>query len=232
MPKHSPLPIDHITVTSPTLALGADFVLQTLGVTPQTGGEHPRMGTHNMLLRLGDDMFLEVIATNPKATAPDRPRWFGMDHLHAESKPALTTWVIRTQDMNATHAAASEDLGKIEPMSRGALNWLLMIPEDGSVPLDGVGPAVIEWHTDKLPASALENRGVSLVELQVFHPDPARVSRLLESVGFAGPVTVAGVAAGVAPYLRARIDTPHGIRELPRVAKAISGQTWTPLAGT
>jgi Glyoxalase-like domain len=218
MPKLSSLSIDHLTVVTPTLALGADYVLQTLGVAPQMGGEHPRMGTHNMLLRLGDDMFLEVIAPNPKATAPNRPRWFGMDHLRATSKPALTTWVIRTQGMNATHAAASEDLGKIEPMSRGAISWLLTIPEDGSVPLDGVAPGVIEWHADKLPASTLEDRGLSLVELQVFHPYPARVSRLLESVGFAGPVTVTGVAAGVVPYLRALIDTPDGVRELSRAA--------------
>ena len=68
--------IDHITVTAPTLEAGAAFVVQALGVAPQPGGEHPLMGTHNLLLKLSDTAFLEVIAVNPKATAPQRPRWF------------------------------------------------------------------------------------------------------------------------------------------------------------
>lgn len=54
--------LDHITVTAFSLEAGAAFVSETLGVAPQAGGEHPRMATHNLLLRLGDAMFLEVIA--------------------------------------------------------------------------------------------------------------------------------------------------------------------------
>lgn len=72
--------IDHITITAPSLAAGAEFVSQTLGVLPQVGGEHPRMGTHNLLLRLGDALFLEVISPNPLVPAPARPRWFALDN--------------------------------------------------------------------------------------------------------------------------------------------------------
>ena len=76
-----PSQIDHLTVTAPSLAAGSAFVQEVLGVAPQAGGEHPRMGTHNLLLRLGDSLFLEVIAANPQVPAPDRPRWFGLDQL-------------------------------------------------------------------------------------------------------------------------------------------------------
>ena len=68
--------LDHITVTAFSLETGAEWVTQSLGVGPQAGGEHPRMGTHNLLLRLGDAAFLEIIAPNPAAQAPSRPPEF------------------------------------------------------------------------------------------------------------------------------------------------------------
>ena len=43
--------IDHIAITAPTLAVGMEFVQRSLGVMPQVGGEHPRMGTHNPFAR-------------------------------------------------------------------------------------------------------------------------------------------------------------------------------------
>jgi Glyoxalase-like domain len=105
--------IDHITVTAPTLEAGAEFVRQALGILPQAGGEHPRMGTHNLLLRLGDALFLEVISPNPKAAAPARPRWFGLDAMARDTAPSLATWVARTPDIRASIAACPEALGDI-----------------------------------------------------------------------------------------------------------------------
>lgn len=64
--------LDHLVVVAPTLAAGAQYVEERLGVVMQPGGKHPRMGTHNLLLRLGD-CYLEVIAPNPDAPAPTRP---------------------------------------------------------------------------------------------------------------------------------------------------------------
>lgn len=206
--------IDHITITSPTLEAGAALVRQVLGVEPQLGGEHPRMGTHNLLLRLGDALFLEVISPNPKAPAPSRPRWFNLDGLAVDAMPALSTWVVRTLDIHTTASACSEPLGNIEPMSRGALNWLITIPADGSVPLDGVAPALIEWHTDAHPASRLDDRGLALDRLEIFHPDPGRISCLLSSIGIASDVSVLPLATGMKPHLVAHIDTPLGRRML------------------
>ncbi len=206
--------IDHITVTAPTLEAGAAFVLDRLGVAPQAGGEHPRMGTHNLLLRLGDALFLEVIAANPAAPAPTRPRWFALDTLALQSPPTLATWVVRTSDIAASHAAASEVLGSIEQMSRGTLDWLITIPADGSLPLDGAGPALIEWHTDVHPASRLQEHGLSLARLEILHPDPERVSRLLASLELAAAVTVTAAAAASPARLVAHIETPWGLRQL------------------
>ncbi len=206
--------IDHITVTAPSLDVGAAFIRQTLGIEPQIGGEHPRMGTHNLLVRLGDALFLEVISPNPKAPPPGRPRWFGLDSLRPDALPALSTWVARTTNIHAMAAACSEQLGNIEAMSRGALNWLITIPANGSVPVDGIAPALIEWHTDIHPASTLRDVGLSLVKLEIFHSEPTRVSRLLSSIGISAPLSVSPLSSGIAPYLVAHIDTPQGLRQL------------------
>lgn len=206
--------IDHIVVTAPSLEAGAGYIAQTLGVAPQAGGEHPRMGTHNLLLRLGESVYLEVIAPNPGAPAPARPRWFGLDSLLPDSRPALSTWVARTTDIQAATAACPEPLGGIEAMSRGTLNWLITIPADGVVPLDGVAPALIEWHVGVHPATRLQDLGLSLVELRIFHPDAARVAGLLSALNLEGPVSVAALPGNAAPYLLACIDTPQGVRQL------------------
>src|ERR1700739_2059301 len=97
--------LDHIVITAPTLALGVDFVRQTLGVTPQMGGEHPRMGTHNYFLKLGEKIYLEVIAVNPNAPSPQRPRWFALDQVGPDELPRLATWVARTDDIKAAVSA-------------------------------------------------------------------------------------------------------------------------------
>jgi hypothetical protein len=208
----SPCRIDHITVTAPSLAVGAAFVRNALGVSPQTGGEHPRMGTHNLLLRLGDTLFLEVIAVNPSAGQPARPRWFALDTLAPQSAAALATWVVRTDDIRSKVSAASEPLGNIEPMSRGPLDWLITIPADGSLPLDGVAPTLIEWHCDDHPARKLDDQGMSLVKLELFHPEPGRIAKLLQSLALEAPVSI---QAGPASRMVAHIQSPRGLRRLP-----------------
>lgn len=204
--------IDHITVTAPTLQAGAALVLGALGVAPQPGGKHPRMGTHNLLLRLGDVLFLEVIAVDPDAPAPDRPRWFALDDLAPDAPAALSTWVVASDDIRAATAASTEDLGRIEPMSRGARNWLITIPADGSLAMDGVAPALIEWDDKPHPAAGLADHGLSLLKLQIFHPEPARVAALLASIGLADDRLECHHSDS--PRLAAHIHTPQGIRKL------------------
>jgi hypothetical protein len=206
--------IDHIAVTAPSLEVGAALVREVLGVSPQAGGEHPRMGTHNLLLRLGDKLFLEVIAPNPAAPAPSRPRWFALDTLRPNAAPSLATWVARTSDIHAVASASSEPLGNIEPMTRGTLSWLITITPDGSLPFDGIAPALIEWQTEVHPAAKLQDQGLSLATLELFHPEPERISRLFLSLGLEAPLSVLSTSSGSPPRLVAHINTPFGVRLL------------------
>ena len=208
--------LDHIVIVAPSLVQGVEYVRQCLGVTPQPGGEHPRMATHNALIKLGDEIFLEVIAINPGAPGPARPRWFELDRMDRNAMPRLATWVARTNDIHAAVAASTVPLGNMEPMTRGALNWLITIPGDGSLPMHGMAPTLIEWHNGPHPAINLKDQGCSLVKLEGFHPQADRIAELLQSIGFSGNFPVYPIAQGEPPYLVAHIQTPDG----PRVLRA------------
>ncbi|MGR9052447.1 MAG: VOC family protein [Gammaproteobacteria bacterium] len=206
------LRLDHIVITAPMLDVGVHYIKELLGTEPQAGGEHPRMGTHNRLLRLGGAQYLEVIAPNPQAPIPARPRWFGLDRLHSDAEPTLSAWVLCCSDIEAAVASCSESLGDIEAMNRSSLNWLITIPADGNIPLDGVGPALIEWHTDVHPAVNLENRCLNLARLEIRHPEPERAIRMLASLGVDEQVSVVPINRGDTPSLTAHIETPDGMR--------------------
>lgn len=202
--------LDHLVVTAPTLAAGVAYVQAQLGVALQPGGSHARMGTHNCLLKLGPSTYLEVIAVDPEAGVPGLPRWFGLDRR--EPAPRLATWVARTSDIQAA-AAGFPGYGRIEPMARGSLRWAITLPGQGGMPFDGVGPSLIQWHTEPHPAAALAEAGCSLAGLAGCHPQAEAVQALLRTIGFqdAGKVTI---RPGDLPGLVAHIRTPAGLRTL------------------
>lgn len=206
--------IDHLVITSPSLEAGSQWIFERLGVRPAPGGEHPRMGTHNHLLRLGDTVYLEVIAIQPGAPAPQRPRWFDLDRLPADAPPRLACWVARTEDLPAALAAAGEDLGPAEPMSRGDLRWQISIPRDGVPALGGLAPSLIQWQAPTHPAQGLPDAGCRLEALTLVHPDPQRIETLLHRLQLAEPGVQVAVREGASPGLQAQVRTPAGLQTL------------------
>jgi hypothetical protein len=206
--------IDHIVITAPSLPVGAEYVRQSLGLAPQIGGEHQRMGTHNMLLRVGEAMYIEVIAVNPNAPRPNRRRWFDLDRTNANSMPGLATWVARTNDIRSAVLESRLQLGEIESMSRGQFNWLITIPADGSLPFQGIAPSLIQWLNEHHPVDKLPDSGCSLIRLEGFHPDADKIAGLLRSIGFEGEFSVSPLSGQKQPYLVAHIQTPGGVRQL------------------
>lgn len=99
-------------------------------------------------------------------------------------------------------------------MARGTLEWLITIPADGSLPLGGVAPALIQWHARVHPASAMPDLGCSLEALDLLHPEPARIAALLRSLELAEPAVPISVLASAAAGLVAHIRTPHGVRTI------------------
>jgi glyoxalase-like protein len=199
--------LDHIVVTAASLQEGVEHVRRALGVEMQAGGEHARMGTHNCLLKLGDKLFLEVIAADPAAPHPGRPRWFQLDEPESVKAPLLAAWVARCDYI---HALAPASLGKIETMARGSFRWLITVPEDGKLPLQGIAPTLIQWLSDSHPADALKDLGCSLLGFEGFHPEPESVTGMLRTIGFDGEFRVSQGP----PRLIAHIRTPAKVQRL------------------
>lgn len=202
--------IDHLVVTAPDLGAGAAWLRDILGVEPEPGGSHARMGTHNRLLRLGKAAYLEVIAIDPAAPDPGRPRWFGLDELEPGALPRLATWVVRTTDIQSALAASPVVSGYVTPMSRGELNWQITVPRNGGLPLQGIAPTLIQWQ-DRHPAAVMPESGCTLLRLEGFHPRAGKVQAMLGAIGFQGEFSVSPIPAGSPPRLVAHIQTPKGI---------------------
>ena len=62
--------LDHLVVAAADLEEGTRWVEERLGVGLEAGGRHTLFGTHNRVLSLGPDCYLEVIAVDPEAPPP------------------------------------------------------------------------------------------------------------------------------------------------------------------
>ena len=211
-----PLELDHLTVIAPSLEAGAAHVRAQIGVEMPAGGQHPLMGTHNLLLRLGDATFLEVIAVDPTAEPPGRPRWFGLDAADviqrdwAEGR-RLRGWVARTDDLDSVLADPGALLGEKTVATRGDRTWHIAVPGDGSLPLDGAAPTAMSWGARGNPARDMPDLGVRLASFTIEHPDPAGIAALYRRLGVTDPPEV---RQGDRLRYRAMIETPQGMKEL------------------
>ncbi|MFC4637345.1 VOC family protein [Deinococcus hohokamensis] len=193
--------LDHLVVAARTLEEGRAWLEGRLGVTLSPGGEHELFGTHNALLSLGPDAYLEVIAVNPSAPAPRRPRWFALDDPAMQARlaagPALIHWVARVP-------ALPEGPGVLA-LARGALRWTLTVPAGGQLPQGGVQPSLIAWQTPA-PPSLLPDLGVRLAGLHLGTPEPDALRTQLDHLG----LVEAEVYEAPQPELRCTVETPGG----------------------
>jgi len=204
--------LDHLVVGAATLAQGIEYIERITGVSPRPGGKHVAMGTHNALLRLGDRVFLEVLAIDPEGTKPDRPRWFDLDNIALKAElteqPRLIHWVARTSDIERAAACCPIPLGAVHSLARGDYRWRITITDDGKPPGKGIAPTLIQWDVAAHPADSLPDSGVSIAALAGAHPEPERIRSALAALGLAGALPVT-----YDPYARlaAMLRTPGGV---------------------
>ena len=185
----APMPamLDHIVIGADHLESGTRWTEARLQSATDGGGAHPLMSTHNRLMRLAGGPYLEIIATDPAAPSPNRPRWFTLDDAATQRRladgPAALCWVASVQDIEKSAASCGYDCGRIIEVTRGALRWRLTVADDGSLPERGILPSLIEWPDGMHPVAHLAETDISLGAIQLTHPDPAYISDCLGRLG-------------------------------------------------
>jgi hypothetical protein len=202
--------LDHLVVAAATLEQGEDYVESLLGVGPRRGGKHVAMGTHNSLLKLGPRTYLEVIAIDPDASAPQRPRWFALDtaalRAGLQDAPRLLHWVARTEDIDAARGV-HPGAGEVHTMARDEFQWRMTIPANGELPAGGVLPTLIEWKDQRHPTDSMPDAGIRLVALGGAHPEPASIRSTLAALALSDAIKITFAAK---PRLVAMLQTARG----------------------
>ena len=187
--------LDHLVVGASSLEQGVEWVRSVTGATAMPGGKHLAMGTHNALLKLGERLFLEIMAIDPDGIKPSRPRWFGLDDRVLQSElseqPRLIHWVARCDDIGKAVAACPIELGPVTPIARGDFRWRITIPDNGALPVRGIFPTLMQWDVPFHPADRLPPSSVSLMQLGATCSEPAPIRAALAVLGLseALPVT-------------------------------------------
>ena len=204
--------VDHLVIAAAALDAGVAWCEATLGVTPGPGGRHAIFSTHNRLLKIANDAypqaFLEIIAIDPDAPSPARPRWFGLDEIDLSTGPRLIHWVGRSPMLDMHRwglITVGEPPGDPLTLSRdtpqGPLQWQMLVSADGRPRCAGALPTLIQWQgvhaTDAMPAS-----GVTLKSLAIRRV-PQRAREVLRLRGVAAP-------DDDGPALQAVLTTPVG----------------------
>lgn len=206
--------LDHLTVAALSLEQGVAHVQRALGVAVPAGGSHQMMATHNHLMQLGDDVFLEIIASDHRAS-PQRTRWFGLDdpamRSDLEKSPRLISWVARVPDLSRALREIHTDLGEAVSLKRGSLSWLMAVRRDGSMPFDGAFPTLIEWPAGPHASKQMADLGCRLERFSIEHPGGERLSALLDPLIADERIVF---SSGPTKQIRATIATPYGLREL------------------
>lgn len=196
--------LDHLVISAEQLATATPALEAALGVSLAPGGQHALMSTHNRLLSLGPQEYLELIAIDPEAPPPGRKRWFGLDDFTGPAR--LSHFVCATDDMAQSLTQAPAGSGSPVALSRGDLSWQMAVTQTGRQPCDDLFPALISWTGPAHPAQRLTDHGLRLKSLTLSHPAPEGLRAALAPLLSDARITVVTGPRG----LSARLQGPQG----------------------
>lgn len=169
--------IDHLVYAVSDLRQGMKHMEDLFGVAPSPGGHHPDFGTHNALLGLGPETYLEIIAIDPSLSRPAQGWPFG---LSEKQKSKLQTWAVKSVLSQASLVPTVFGVvshGSRQTRSGKFLSWKLTDP--WLMGYDGLIPFLIDWGQTEHPATDLPQVGI-LESIQMKHPRAEEVRSSLE----------------------------------------------------
>ncbi len=177
-----PLALDHLVVAAATLDEGEAWLRRRLGTGLAPGGSHAGYGTHNRLLRLGSEHYLELIAPDPAQSGADRKlsgtTLFGLDQPAVTEALAggprlvhLVFRVLKPGSLAAVLPRLRYDPGPIVRMTRDDLAWDITVAPAGRLAGYGLLPTLIDWGDTPHPCSRLPDSGLTLESVRIQGPD-------------------------------------------------------------
>ncbi len=198
--------LDHLLWEEQRLSEGERRFAALTGITPAFGGRHPDMGTHNSLLSLGQEKYLEIIALDPAhLKAANLP-----EEKLSNFTPGLFAFGVRTYDLlrvGQLVGAGGLKVSDVRNISRQSpdgqtLTWQTVVVEGHDF------ENLVPFFTlcgDMLHPSETAPKGCELLEFSVGHPQHRELSRLYAALEVNVPVRESEQLR-----LRAVLATPKG----------------------
>jgi hypothetical protein len=201
--------VDHLVIGISSLELGASEIASLCGVRAVFGGGHPDMGTHNALITIGPQAYLEVLAPQPDAVLLPE-----LGVLHSLDSLTPMTWAVATNDAPATRQRLREagfESSAPNPGTRTTpegttLRWYAFIV---NLPDKTMAPFFIQWDPASPHPAATSPPGCTLAGIEIRTPDADTLQRLVDVLGVA--VTV---SKSEQPQMVVRLSGARGPVEL------------------
>ena len=186
--------LDHIVFGARSLEEGTNFIEKKLGIKLSEVGYHDFMGTHNRVVKVDKDVYLEVIAIDPSSKSPNENRWFNLDNPILQKKleysPQMIGYVIETKDKEILKHFCTP----IEA-SRGNYKWNFAMPSlesnffNKELIENGIIPSLINWKSNK-PVYEMKNNQLSLKKIEIEILDnQMQYKKIIESIGIIEKLT-------------------------------------------
>ena len=163
--------IDHIVFAALSLEAGTRYIENKLEFKLSDIGYHDFMGTHNRVLKIGKEIYLEVIAIDPNSQSLNHQRWFNLDNPELQKKirkrPQVISYVIDTLDKKIL-----KYYSPFFKAIRGNYEWNFAMPKLENNKLypgltkTGLVPSLINWQSKK-PIDQMDNNQFELESIEV-----------------------------------------------------------------
>ena len=190
--------LDHIVLGAVTLEEGTEYVERILQAKLSNVGYHKNMGTHNRVIRISNEVYLEVVAIDPKIKNIKNKKWFNLDNLNLQSKlkksPQIIGYVIEKKDMSI-----SKYYDPFFEASRANFRWQFAMPTSKNNILDsqiietGVIPSLISWKSEK-PIHQMKKNQFELISFEIEIPkNKQQFNTFLKDFGVIEYVSVSSI---------------------------------------
>ena len=179
--------LDHIVFGSYTLEEGTVFVENMLQAKLSDIGYHKDMGTHNRVIRISENVYLEVVAIDPKRKNLKNRKWFNLDNSNLQSKlkksPQIIGYVIENNDRNI-----NKYYDPFFEASRDRYKWKFAMPTfnnilDSEIIETGIIPSLISWKSEK-PIYQMKKNQFELISFEIeFSETQQQFNNFLKSFG-------------------------------------------------